>query len=293
MKYKPGDIAEFEVINKKSFPDDREYFVLQDASAMRFLLPAKRYSHYSIECGIYIKCRIDRINCNGRIFLEPFHPYLHKGSSYVFEVYSLFQSNLINIASLKDQLGYDYMVMLRPDYRPSEKILCRVKKISKAKVHLVSEVANPQWLSPPQEGLYTMKNIGIYSHPSGNRFCLAYHPIFGVDLIPLNSVVDAGFEKSPFLQCFVYTDDYEIPRFEPVPAGLWPGKEKELYFDSYDSKMDCMRGPKTIMIVNDGLGNEYEISLGNSKYITMPFGNPVKCRVKKIKKGRPVFELIP
>ena len=50
------------------------------------LMTLKFYKHYGIEPGNKINCRIDKINCTGKIFLEPEHPNLINGNRYDFMI---------------------------------------------------------------------------------------------------------------------------------------------------------------------------------------------------------------
>jgi|YNPMSStandDraft_1061717.scaffolds.fasta_scaffold00154_31 hypothetical protein len=56
-----------------SLPDGN-YFVLEDEWNRKYLLPQKYYTNYPIKVGKNIICYVNKINCNGKIFLEPQHP---------------------------------------------------------------------------------------------------------------------------------------------------------------------------------------------------------------------------
>ena len=56
-----------------NLPDDN-YFVLIDEWNRKYLLTQKYYKNYKIEVGQRITCYVNKINCNGKIFLEPEHP---------------------------------------------------------------------------------------------------------------------------------------------------------------------------------------------------------------------------
>ena len=66
----------FRVIKRITLPDESRFFVLESPFNTRHLLPAEFYEKYDIMPGKNIRCRVDKINCVGRIFLEPGHPYL-------------------------------------------------------------------------------------------------------------------------------------------------------------------------------------------------------------------------
>ena len=61
------------------------YFIMQDPFGDKQLMPIKFYQDYKIQVGETIICKVDKINCSGKIFLEPEHPYYKKGEIYSFK----------------------------------------------------------------------------------------------------------------------------------------------------------------------------------------------------------------
>jgi hypothetical protein len=84
IKLEEGLILEFMVQNKVKLQDDLDYYVLEDPNGTRHFIEAGLYSRYNIKTGEQIHCRIDKINCTGRVFLEPLHPYYKEGRLYDF-----------------------------------------------------------------------------------------------------------------------------------------------------------------------------------------------------------------
>ncbi len=81
-------ISYFFVFFKKIlFPDQAEYFVAIDPFGDKHLIPTKYYSSYNLIVGTSYLCKIDKINCLGRIFIEPPHPYYRENNSYLFEYF--------------------------------------------------------------------------------------------------------------------------------------------------------------------------------------------------------------
>jgi len=74
-----GDWFPFRITKFVQLQDNSWYYVLQDINGLKHFMPAGYYKDYGFSIGIQIKCKIDRINCTGRIFLEPEHPYYQEG----------------------------------------------------------------------------------------------------------------------------------------------------------------------------------------------------------------------
>jgi hypothetical protein len=84
-KLNPGSVYKFQILKKIRFPDRKTYFVLRDPFGDKHLLPTKPYKSYQIEPGNTLFCHVDKINCQGRLFLEPLHPRYHIGNEYFFK----------------------------------------------------------------------------------------------------------------------------------------------------------------------------------------------------------------
>jgi len=81
-----GEWFPFRIHNYVLLQDGANYFVLQDINGLKHFLPAEFYKNYGFNIGDEIFCKIDRINCTGRIFLEPKHPHYEESRKYYFEI---------------------------------------------------------------------------------------------------------------------------------------------------------------------------------------------------------------
>jgi hypothetical protein len=85
-KFTEGEWHFFRVQKILEIPGEEFYYLLESSKGNRMLMPLNFYKHYGIEPGNKIKCRIDKINCSGKIFLEPEHPNLINGRRYDFKI---------------------------------------------------------------------------------------------------------------------------------------------------------------------------------------------------------------
>ena len=85
MKLKEGRRYNFNVEKIISL-NDIDYYVLSGPDKRKYLLDIEDYTSYNIKPGVQLDCRVDKINCQGEIFLEPRHPYYEEGKSYSFNV---------------------------------------------------------------------------------------------------------------------------------------------------------------------------------------------------------------
>jgi hypothetical protein len=84
-KFKEGDTHPFIIFNQIEI-SGIGYYVLIDPNEKKHLLAAYHYSHYGFEIGQEIMCRIDKINCTGKIYLEPINPHYSVGEKYLFTI---------------------------------------------------------------------------------------------------------------------------------------------------------------------------------------------------------------
>ncbi len=135
-----GEWLPFKIHNLIQLQDDNLYFVLQDINGMKHFLTAEYYMNYNLKVGDEISCKIDRINCTGRIFLEPKHPYYTENEIYTFD--------LLNYTEQGDEISLlvkgfrtentEVRVFVPPkmDFSTLKSVKCIVKSLKKGKLIL-------------------------------------------------------------------------------------------------------------------------------------------------------------
>jgi hypothetical protein len=93
VNIKEGSTYPFKIKGIVNIPDGSECFVLIDPNNVKHLLETRLYVHYQFEVGQTISCRIDKINCNGKIYIEPMHPYYRVGKKYKFPLTRIEENN--------------------------------------------------------------------------------------------------------------------------------------------------------------------------------------------------------
>ena len=88
LKIREGEEYQFLVEKEITAPDKSHHYIMKGPDNRKYLIPVSEYLHYNIEVGSSVRCRIDKINCRGEIFLEPRNPFYIEGKSYSFEVVS-------------------------------------------------------------------------------------------------------------------------------------------------------------------------------------------------------------
>ncbi|MCF8371963.1 MAG: hypothetical protein K9H64_10095 [Bacteroidales bacterium] len=141
---KQGDTYPFMIFNLIEI-SGIEYFVLIDPHEKKHLLASSYYSHYGFEIGQEIMCTIDKINCTGKIYLEPTNPFYSVGDTYEFIITE--EKTRINSLGEKerhlvvaDLFGKPHQLWIPKngtDYRTNESLELCVVQIRKGNLFLV------------------------------------------------------------------------------------------------------------------------------------------------------------
>jgi len=143
MKLEEGKTYTFNAVKIVELPGGEDNLMLTGPDGRKYLLPLTCYRGYNLVSPGPVECKIDKINCSGKVFLEPAHPFYVEGESYIFDVRHSSEftdgsgirrrsitvsdrlENLINVpAELVDELPEE-----------GEKIRLRVERISKGRLY--------------------------------------------------------------------------------------------------------------------------------------------------------------
>jgi hypothetical protein len=150
MELLEGNTFRFKVEKKITLPDE-EYFILLAEYDSKYLLPVKYYFEYNIKIGQEIICSIDKVNCNGKVFLEPKHPIYTKGDKDIFTIVGTEEREkhktkekyqVINVIGDKTRRATIIENLTLKPYSQDNKVFCEVIKIKKGELLLkfISEV---------------------------------------------------------------------------------------------------------------------------------------------------------
>lgn len=135
-----GEWYPFKIHNLVQLQDEANYYILTDINGMKHFMPSGYYTDYGFKIGDEIICKIDRINCTGRIFLEPTHPFYKEGKIYSFELENYqIQGNNITLF-VKGLIGNSIEVPVCDidinKLMTKKKVSCKVQNIKKGELIL-------------------------------------------------------------------------------------------------------------------------------------------------------------
>ncbi len=140
-----GKEYDFRIGKLVKLSDNENYFILIDPFNNKRLMFDRIFVRYGMKTGDVIKCKVDKINCNGKIYLEPRHPYYRTGQKYEFEFIAI--EEVENSKKVKekvlcvDDTFKSKAVILDTDPVLYEnflkgKIIAKVENIKKARLYL-------------------------------------------------------------------------------------------------------------------------------------------------------------
>jgi hypothetical protein len=149
-KFSEGEWHQFLVVKKLEIPEEKSYYLLESKMGNRLLMTAEHYENYGIKAGDTLNCHVDKINCSGKIYLEPENPYYKVGQIHQFEVLGKKE-----IADQKGRIKTQYFIRgtnnlegyaeltERKDIPGTGKIKARINKIRKgililSKLHTIN-----------------------------------------------------------------------------------------------------------------------------------------------------------
>lgn len=150
VELKEGNSYPFKITGTLVLPDGSESFILTDPNKVRHILNSQYYKGYSLKNNQEITCRIDKINCTGKIYIEPEHPHYKLGERYNFRFYTYLDvtnaSGEINkIAIFTDILGNPVKISADEIQSPlmnGDIVGCIVTGIRKGKVFISNDFSN-------------------------------------------------------------------------------------------------------------------------------------------------------
>jgi hypothetical protein len=285
----------FNVLRRITLPDESDYWVLTLDGSDRFLLPLEFYAGYNISEGRQLLCRVDKINCSGKIYLEPKHPGYREGGVYRF---TLLREEFIHDAAenrlkrliLLGIYNDTHEMLILPQagtLRLGEEVEVLVRRIKKGRLML--DFHSPGDLPLIIEGgryLFRMETKGSQNHyiivgPGGVQSKLKLADYQGYDLKPGDN----------FWGYLVKWDPDDVPVIEPEHPFYHPGGVYPFTVLRSEPAEGTTRSWMHVLIVADCFGNEIRVAQQIQGKSAVPLPATTICSVERMKRGRPVLRV--
>ena len=293
QKLREGKKYKFLVEKELTLPDGSNHFLLIGPDSNKYLVPLSGFLKYGISVGALIKCRVDRINCKGELFLEPENPWYKEGEYYDFtimetEVRTDKSGNEQAVVIVADITGNKIIVPLNKsenNLTDGLKLNLKVEKITKGKVHLMrpGQDSMTSSLKPDSSYEFEIERVErglddevcfVIKDPYGGHHTIvkAYYEHYGYEI---GTRFNGRVIKKKNSGEIIIEPDNPFYTEGSIVKMLVTGVNKSLINNSF------------ILTVRDKFGFFHSIGTPNT-----PDGKSVRCKVIKIKKGKPLFQLL-
>ena len=288
----------FRIHKEVEFPDDGEYFVLTDPYGYKHLLRKEFYLHYHFEIGSTIQCRIDKINCSGKIYLEPEHPLYTEGKSYDFEVVE--RKNITNLFGEKEEILvvkdlYGNLLNIPTDeINPdNNSISCIVDQIKKGTLYITPTNATKTLKGLKEGDWFFSQIIKRFTDKENNDFFLLKDKNDHSFYLPIRYYENYHLQIGDQIYCKVVKIrsqwDYVI---EPKSPYYSEGTVYDFVVKDKKTEHNYMEEKVYLLVVQDVFENESNVEVSHKTYVFISIGETIRCKVDRIKKSKLLLSYI-
>jgi len=288
IKLTEGNYYPFKLTGNLIMPDGSEQFILKDPNGVKHLVDAAPYSKYGFRNKQTITCRIDKINCTGRIYIEPAHPYYMIGEQYPFKFEALrnvpFEKS--ELAVFTDVLGLETYIpseLIPVSLTPGDFLDCYVDRIKRGKVY-VSYLHKEEDFSGMEVGEnYPFQITGELSLGEKYDFFIIRNPGKKEFKLRRKYYIKYGLTKGDKIQCALYKEGNQF-FLEPEHPEYEPGKSYyfNILHEGHITEYPNIK-KEAIYLFNQS-GKEIVVKKENIKP-DMVSGNRIRCLVTGIRKS--------
>lgn len=301
-KFKEGEIHQFKVVGFTEIPGTEEsFFILQNTFGGKHLLKAISYTHYDLQIGKSINCKIDKINCSGKIYLEPENPIYKEGNIYDFEFINIIdQLNSVGekgkAALVLDLFGIKTACSLSENTnlnKDENTIQCKVLRIKKGQLFLAfPELGKSnKSLKIGEKHIFTLTEIKKLEEKTDYYiFKDRYNNSYSLNK---DMYKHYGFQKGQDVECIVtkYNSDGHL-KIEPIHPHYEIGKTYSFKYLRTIHETDPLGKEENAIIVKDIYGIETKVRSLNDEVLIKPIPENINCKVDGIRKGKAILSLI-
>lgn len=296
-KFTEGEIHEFKIIGFTEIPGtDESFYILENPFGGKHLLKAIHYKHYNLEVNQTINCKIDKINCSGKIYLEPENPFYKVGEIYEFEIFKIInQRNSVGedekVAYVKDKFGIELPCSLTKTFIPETKhIKCKVLRIKKGELFLGIPESDTMKNMLEIGKKYCFKVVEIRKLENETDYYILKDEYDNSYSLKKDMYQQYEFKINQSIECSVtkYNADGHL-KIEPVHPHYEIGKSYRFKYLGTIEETDPLGNKEFVIIVEDIYGIETKVRSKNLIDIKKAFPEYIRCKVEGIRKGKAIL----
>lgn len=290
---KEGAEYDFTICKTTTLPNSQEvFYVLADPFGTKHLLKADYYQAYQFYQGQKIRCRVDKINCSGKRFLEPEHPIYQVGQEYLFRIQSVDYSQPTGKgvpAIVLDQLGQQANAVINRRYanQSTQSVPLKLIRIKKGKLYLADATISGSDRSLDQGASYLFEITAKEQLADAETYFLLRDPYDEMHFLPARYYGGYGLQIGKTVSCRVVKFSSKgFYLLEPEHPCYQLGKRYFFRFLRSEKLPQTTGNSVCKLVLEDCLGRELISFLAPEQLPPGGFKKPIQGRVDKIKKGK-------
>jgi len=297
--FKIGQRLSFDITSKITLPGTEEVnFILLGPDQKKYLLPEQYFTKYGLQVGQTINCSVDKINCSGKIFLEPEHPYYKVGERYDFLVVRIseqkdFLGKLQLTAYVKDIYNQEWpcpIAQKEPVQDGVSYLSCKIDRIKKGTLILSLPELTDHFNHLKIGQLYNFQLVDILTYQQED-FYLFKDPAGNYHRLPVANYRHYGFKLGQTVEATVvkYRPNGES-LIEPIHPYYKIGETYLFKFKNLEKSINPVGRLEAVITVTDIYDQEIKVKpltwqMEKESY----HPESISCLVQRFKKGRPVL----
>jgi hypothetical protein len=293
--FEEGKTYKFVVNGKVHLPpNEEEFLILLSHFGSKHLLQYLPYKDYGLKNGNEVNCRIDKISCSGKMYLEPEHISFKEGSVYSFK--NLGFEEILNsderaerFLRLEDLKGNAAFVNIG-DHSPrdfSDKVFCRVDRIKKGKLYLSLAQTAPLLSKLDKGKTYEFIITDLVSLAEDEEYFMLLDEFDELHYLCHKYFEDYGFSIGDTIRCYVLNKPQLFRHYlEPEHPIYRIGGKYDFLVSDTEIRIDEFGEEIVKLIVKDDSKKEYFADCDNYSKMLPEIGTTVRCSVEDIRMSK-------
>lgn len=298
-RLREGKVYPFRITGRIELPEGDKYFVLSDPNLVKHLLAEKYYENYCFEPGQLIDCRVDKINCNGKIYIEPLHPFYRLGKKYSFpfvrysgnkltkgtaESFAVFEDIFGNEVKIPWDINIGSPPEMQTDLKAGDTMKLMVVRIKMGQIYVSENDFDGDFKLFKTGEEYPFLITGYRNYP-GKQGYFVLQSETGLQYKLRNKFYEKyGLANGQTIHCRIIREGKET-FLEPRHPFYIIGREYDFQIAGMDTIREYPEGQSTAYVLKNDFGRDILVPVKNVNKISSDTSQ-ITCKVVDIRKGR-------